>query len=143
MSEHRWSWTTNTTLPSRVGAHLSCMHEILDQLSRLGWQGRDLFGIELALEESLTNAIRHGNKFDESKQVYVECKVSPDRFQISVRDEGAGFEPEDVPDCTAMENLECCGGRGVALIKAFMTRVEYNAAGNCVTMEKARSDGEQ
>jgi serine/threonine-protein kinase RsbW len=115
------------------------MREILDQLVYHGWNGRDLFGIELALEESLTNAIRHGNRFDASKKVLVECKVSEERFWLRVRDEGPGFCPQDVPDCTADENLDCPGGRGVALMKAYMTRVEYNECGNCVTMEKIRS----
>ena len=108
-------------------------------LKGLGWDGRDLFGVELALEESLSNAIRHGNQLDASKQVLVECKVSPERFWLRVSDEGAGFQPQMVPDCTADENLECPGGRGLALMKAYMTRVEYNPCGNCVTMEKTRS----
>ena len=138
MSEPRWNWTMRASLASRKGAHRDCMQEILNQLTRLGWDGRDWFGIEMALEESLTNAIRHGNRFDESKSVSVECKVSPERFWLRVRDEGPGFCPDHVPDCTADENLERCGGRGLALIQAFMTRVEYNECGNCVTMEKIR-----
>jgi serine/threonine-protein kinase RsbW len=114
------------------------MQEILQVLAELGWEGRDLFGVEMALEESLSNAIRHGNRLDESKAVSVECKVSAERFWLRVRDQGAGFQPEHVPDCTAQENLECPGGRGLALMKAYMTRVEYNKRGNCVTMEKIR-----
>jgi serine/threonine-protein kinase RsbW len=141
MSDHSWSWTSKTSLPSRRGAHYAHMQEILDALKRLGWSNRDLFGIELALEESLTNAIRHGNKLDESKPVEVECKASAQRFWLRVCDQGQGFHPERVPDCTAAENLECPGGRGLALIKAYMTRVEYNDRGNCVTMEKARTTG--
>ena len=139
MSQHGWSWTTQTTLPSRHGAYIPCMQEILQQLQLAGWDGRDLFGIELTLEESLSNAIRHGNCLDESKQVYVECKVSPDRFWLRVQDEGPGFRPDAVPDCTADENLECPGGRGLALMKAFMTSVEHNQCGNCVTLEKIRA----
>ena len=77
MSEHAWSWTSRKKLPSRRGAHVPCMQEILDKLEELGWDGRDLFGVEMALEESLTNAIRHGNRLDESKQVDVECKAQP------------------------------------------------------------------
>ena len=115
------------------------MQQILEELKRLGWDGRDLFGITIALEESLSNAIRHGNRLDESKQVVLECKASPKRFWLRVRDEGAGFRPHLVPDCTAEGNLECPGGRGLALIKAYMTNVEYNECGNCVTMEKTRS----
>ena len=115
------------------------MREILDKLTQFGWDGRDLFGVELTLEESLSNAIRHGNRMDESKQVLVECKLSPERLWLRVKDEGRGFRPQTVPDCTADENLECPGGRGLALIKAYMTHVEHNKRGNCVTMEKIRS----
>ena len=139
MSDHSWSWTSKTSLPSRRGAHFAHMQEILRALKELGWGGRDLFGVELALEESLTNAIRHGNRLDESKPVLVECKASAQRFWLRVRDQGRGFQPDRVPDCTAEENLACPGGRGLALIKAYMTRVEYNKRGNCVTMEKTRS----
>jgi len=138
MSEHPWSWTVQTSFPSRPGAHLPCLREVLDQLTQLGWGRHDLFGVELVLEESLSNAIRHGNRFDEAKQVFVTCKASPERFWLKVRDEGAGFQPTKVPDCTADENLQCPGGRGLALIKAYMTHVEYNACGNSVTMEKVR-----
>lgn len=138
MSEHLWSWTSRKTLPSHSGAHLPHLQEILEELEGLGWGGRDLFGIELALEESLTNAIRHGNRLDASKEVLVECKASPERFWLRVSDQGVGFRPGAVPDCTADENLECPGGRGLALIQAYMTRVEHNECGNCVTMEKIR-----
>ena len=119
------------------------MQEIVAELERLGWTDRDLFGVQLALEESLSNAIRHGNRLDPAKRVTVECKVSPERFWLMVQDEGPGFRPERVPDCTASENLECPGGRGLALIKAFMSHVEYSAQGNCVTMEKVRGTGGQ
>jgi serine/threonine-protein kinase RsbW len=139
MSEHRWSWTAVRSLPSRKDAHVPLIVEILDELKSLGWDGRDFLGIQLALVESLTNAIRHGNQSDEKKQVSVECKLSPERFWIRVCDEGQGFEPQLVPDCTADENLACSGGRGLALIKAFMSRVEHNQIGNCLTMEKIRS----
>ena len=93
----------------------------------------------MALEESMSNAIRHGNKCDESKPVLVECKANPNQFWLRVTDQGNGFKLQSVPDCTADENLECPGGRGLALIQAYMTSVEYNSRGNCVTMEKNRA----
>jgi serine/threonine-protein kinase RsbW len=92
--------------------------------------------VHMALEESISNAIRHGNKEDASKQVSVECRLAADRFWTRICDEGPGFCLEDVPDCCAPERLEVPGGRGLLLIKAYMTRVEYNACGNCVTLEK-------
>ena len=78
----------------------------------------------------------------ESKLVVAECKTSGERFWLRVQDQGPGFKLEHVPDCTADENLQCCGGRGLALIKAYMTRVDYNECGNCVTMEKHRAAAE-
>ena len=140
MSEPSWNWTSRKELPSRKGAHLPLLEEILQELERLGWDrdSRDYFGVQMALEESLSNAIRHGNKLDESKRVHVECKVSPERFWLQVTDEGPGFKLNSVPDCTADENLDCCGGRGLALIQAYMTYVQYNECGNSVTMEKTR-----
>ena len=140
MSQPTWSWTSRKELPSSRGAHIPLLEEILRELERLGWDpcGRDYFGVQMALEESLSNAIRHGNKLDESKRVHVECKVSPERFWLRVTDEGPGFKPQAVPDCTADENLDCQGGRGLALIQAYMTYVQYNECGNSVTMEKTR-----
>jgi serine/threonine-protein kinase RsbW len=117
------------------------VREVLSQLKLLGWADRDLFAVEMALVESLVNAMRHGNRLDEKKLVAVEIKASPDRFWMRVEDEGPGFRPDVVPDCTAEENLERCCGRGLALIKAYMTNVEYNELGNCVTMEKFRTTG--
>lgn len=141
MSEHSWSWTVHTSLPSQNGAHEPCVREVLAQLKLLGWADRDLFAVEMALVESLINAMRHGNRLDAKKKVVVECKASPERFWMKVQDEGPGFTPEKVPDCTSEENLERCSGRGLALIKAYMSNVEYNDCGNCVTMEKFRTTG--
>ena len=137
-----WVWTTETKLPSRRGAHLPLMEEILEQLASLEWEGRDYFGVQMALEESLSNAIRHGNKLDESKVVRVHCKVSATRFWLQVEDQGEGFVPDAVADCTSEEGLASAGGRGMMLIQSYMTSLEHNESGNQITMEMVRaSDG--
>ena len=136
MTDQFWHWTTREQFPSRLGVHQQFLQDLLERLEQLGWPPRDVFGIHMALEESLTNAVRHGNNLDESKQVRVECKLSEQRFWARIEDEGEGFCPGEVPDPTAPENLETPGGRGLMLIAAYMTRVEYNELGNCVTMEK-------
>jgi len=118
------------------------MEEILEQLSGLGWEGRDYFGVQMALEESLSNAIRHGNGLDESKTVEVVCKLDADRFWICVEDQGQGFQPDRVADCTTEEGLAATGGRGMMLIDAYMTKVEHNDRGNRITMEKIRDTAE-
>jgi serine/threonine-protein kinase RsbW len=131
--------TLRASLPSNLTDYHGFIHSALQQLAELGWDKCTLFGIHMALEESISNAIRHGNKEDPAKRVDVECRLAPDRFWSRVSDEGAGFRPAAVPDCCSPERLHVVGGRGLALIKAYMTRVEYNEQGNVLTMEKIRA----
>lgn len=128
------------SLPSALNAYQDFVESVLKELESLGWQHCDLFGVHMALEESISNAIRHGNKHDLAKRVEVECRLSAERFWVSVCDDGEGFLPEAVPDCCAPDRLEVPGGRGLTLIRAFMSSVEYNDRGNCVTMEKRLGD---
>jgi serine/threonine-protein kinase RsbW len=97
---------------------------------------RDVFSIKLALEEALVNAIKHGNQLDRSKHVRVTFAVHADCFEVTITDEGQGFDPSDVPDPTAAENLERPCGRGLMLMRHYMTAVAYNARGNSVSMSK-------
>ena len=115
------------------------MEELLDALDRHGWSPADKFGIHLAAEEALVNAILHGNRLDPRKRVHVICAISSDRFCIDIADEGEGFDPDAIPDCTQDDRLEVPSGRGVMLMRSFMTRIEYNAKGNRVVLEKTRS----
>jgi serine/threonine-protein kinase RsbW len=105
---------------------------------------KDIFGIRLALEEALVNAIKHGNQMDRTKNVVVTYSIGADRFDIAIRDEGPGFDPEDVPDPTAVENLERPSGRGLMLMRYYMTEVNYSGRGNVVTMSKVfRTNGQK
>lgn len=129
--------TFERSLPSSLaGGYIDFIQKILSELAKLGWQSHDLFGVQMALEETISNGIRHGNKEDPNKQVHVHCQLSSDRFWARIRDEGNGFLPGAIPDCCAIENLEAPGGRGLALIRGFMTKVKYNGCGNCITLEK-------
>jgi len=121
---------------SLAGGYIEFIQEILEDMAELGWQKHDLFGVQMALEETISNGIRHGNQEDPAKQVHVMCQLSPNRFWAKIQDEGEGFRPDGVPDCCAEENLEAPGGRGLALIRGFMTQVNYNDCGNCVMLEK-------
>jgi serine/threonine-protein kinase RsbW len=96
----------------------------------------DVFSIKLALEEALVNAVKHGNQMDRAKKVRIAYQLHTDRFEILIGDDGPGFDPEDVPDPTAFENLERPCGRGLMLMRHYMTAVTFNERGNCVTMSK-------
>lgn len=123
-------------LPSSLTAYHDFVQQVLESLEELQWQTADLFGVHMALEESISNAIRHGNKEDPAKRVHVECQVSAERFWAKICDEGEGYDPSAVPDCRSPENLEVPGGRGLALICAYMTSVEHSECGKCLMIEK-------
>jgi serine/threonine-protein kinase RsbW len=97
---------------------------------------RDIFCIKLAMEEALINAIKHGNQMDRGKKVRISYRVLPDRFECRISDEGQGFDPNDVPDPTAVENLERPCGRGLMLMRHYMNDVVYNPVGNVVSMSR-------
>lgn len=111
---------------------------LIEHARARGFPREALFAIRLALDEALTNAIRHGNGGDETKAVTVRARVTADRFEATVCDEGPGFHPADLPDPTCPENLERPHGRGVMLMRAYMTDVTFNREGNCVTLVKER-----
>ena len=136
------AWNRELDLPSERGASRLIMEELLEQLGAHGWSPSDIFAIHLAAEEAIVNAIVHGNKLDAAKRVHVRCHVSPEVARIEVADEGPGFDPSAVPDCRDEERLEAPSGRGVMLMRTFMTRIEYNDRGNRVLMEKQRPPGE-
>jgi serine/threonine-protein kinase RsbW len=96
----------------------------------------DVFSIKLALEEALVNAIKHGNQMDRAKKVRIAYQLHADRFEVLIGDDGSGFDPSDVPDPTAFENLERPCGRGLMLMRHYMTEVAFNERGNCVIMSK-------
>ena len=128
----------NETIASDLEAAERIQNRIIGLLETLEFSARDVFGMRLALEEAIVNAIKHGNRMDPSKSVKVLCEADASRAVVIIEDEGPGFAPTDVPDPTAEENLEKPGGRGIMLMKAFMTRVEYNQKGNRVRLEKVR-----
>jgi serine/threonine-protein kinase RsbW len=138
MSDPRWSWSAERVIPSEPGAGKAVLEEVLRRLEENDWVQHDIFGVHLAMEEALVNAIKHGNGHDIRKQVRVQCQVSPERVRIEIADEGPGFNPDDVPDPTDEENLDMPSGRGIMLMRSFMSRVQYNDRGNCVSMEKDR-----
>ncbi|QCR23988.1 ATP-binding protein [Pontibacter sp. SGAir0037] len=86
----------------------------------------DIYGnIMVAVTESVNNAIRHGNKFDKDKNVYLTLQVEDNSLKFEVEDEGPGFDYESLPDPTAPENLENPGGRGIFLMRNLCDEVNF------------------
>ena len=97
--------------------------------------------VDMAVREAVANAVKHGNKLDETKQVEITFENRNEGFEITVRDFGAGFAVEEVPDPTNPENLLKASGRGVLFMRSFMDKVEWSnhkEGGMMVEMLKKR-----
>jgi serine/threonine-protein kinase RsbW len=132
----------DVTIPSDTAEARRVQDEIEQQLVSRRASDQEIFSVRLALEEALVNAIKHGNQMDCARKVFVSYRFLDDRFEVKISDEGAGFDPDDVPDPTAVENLERPCGRGLMLMRHYMTEVRYNERGNSVSMTKVfRNNG--
>ena len=108
---------------------------VLDALAKFNYNESSRFAVRLALEEGLANAFRHGHKgMADEVTAKVEFDVGPAQLTVTIEDRGAGFDPSTVPDPTLDANLELPSGRGLMLMRAYMTSVIFNAKGNRVTM---------
>jgi serine/threonine-protein kinase RsbW len=105
-----------------------------------GYLRKDMFAVTLALHEAATNAFRHGNRADPTKYVRVTYLVAQAEVLVEVQDEGHGFDPGQVPDPLAEEYQDRPGGRGLFLMRAYMSWVAFNQQGNRVTMCRWRTD---
>ncbi len=114
--------------------------KVVSAVQQHRYDADSVFAIKLALEEAVINAIKHGNKFDRKKNVIVEAVVSDDRVEISVEDQGPGFDRTCVPDPLAEENIERLHGRGLLLMEAYMNDVRYSKGGRRVHLLRLRRD---
>ena len=117
--------TKEINLPSRLESVEKAASEAENFAKQCGVSEEALFGVDMAVREAVANAVKHGNKEDETKQVEVTFKNSSEGFEITVRDFGAGFDVEEIPDPTNPENLLKASGRGILFMRTFMDRVEW------------------
>jgi anti-sigma regulatory factor (Ser/Thr protein kinase) len=98
-----------------------------------------LENLPLALDEAISNAIRHGCGQDPARTVAVEVSFSHDVMKVRVEDDGPGFNPESLIDPASEEGLHRGGGRGVMLMRALMDRVEFKDGGRVALLYARRS----
>ena len=137
-SDDHWTWQCDETLPNDTAVGRELLDVLLHQLEALHWTRHDIFGVHLAVDEALVNANVHGNGLDQSKHVRFCCRLSPERVRVEITDEGPGFDPDSLPDPTDATHLNRPGGRGVLLMRAFMSHVEFQDRGCHVVLEKER-----
>jgi serine/threonine-protein kinase RsbW len=119
---------------------LSVMHVVLEYLlkrvDKVGVVKTEESNLFVALDEAFVNAIKHGNKFDPTKNIRIAAEVSPSEARFTIEDEGEGFDVENIPDPLDPQNLFKPSGRGVLFIYNIMDEVKYNERGNRLTMVK-------
>jgi len=125
-----------------VGSDTRLISPLVDWLMNLIAQSGCVRGeeqyVELAFREALSNAMLHGNCLDADKLVHVHCCCEPKKgVCIVVRDQGKGFDPSQVPDPLAFENLTAEHGRGIHLMKLAMDKVSFERQGTEVRMRKS------
>lgn len=123
------------TLPS-CPENICKLEEFVDQIARKYNINSEIYGnMLISLTEAVTNAIRHGNNYDENKVVKINLQIRKNRLAFSVSDEGKGFDYQNVPDPTTPENILKIGGRGVFLMKQLADCIAFHDHGRTVEME--------
>ena len=128
-------------LPNRIESIEKAANDASEFARGCGFDDDQVYAIDMAIRESVANAVKHGNKLDESKKVEIRLEDRGDALEVTVRDFGDGFDVEGVPDPTDPEHLLCTNGRGILFMRSFMDEVEWSEApggGLLVKMSKKR-----
>jgi serine/threonine-protein kinase RsbW len=108
---------TIDTITNEIGINQECYGKIL-----------------ISVLEAVNNAIVHGNKSNENKQVGISFSIIKKNMFVDICDEGPGFNPGQVPDPTRPENIELTNGRGIFLMSRLADEIEFNKKGNSVKL---------
>ncbi|MEA5612280.1 ATP-binding protein [Nodularia spumigena] len=136
----------DTAIPGAIRVELrrdraeidALIERVLHDAKVSGFPDGSVFGIRLALEEAITNAFEHGHEHLADATVRVDYVVNQTAVDVAVEDKGPGFNPDALPDPTAEENISKPSGRGVMLMRAYMTEVRFNPSGNRVRLTYRR-----
>jgi serine/threonine-protein kinase RsbW len=132
---------TEITIPSDP-SEAELVQELIEEALRIAnYPETEIFRIKSAVAEALINALTHGNRMDPDKRVHISYTATAERFEVRITDEGPGFDYGSrfrPPAPTDPIVLDRPSGRGLLLMRTFMTAVQFHGAGNVVTMTKVR-----
>ena len=121
-------------LPSKIES-LAKIELLMEEICEKNGINEDSYGNMLvALTEAVNNAITHGNQLDPNKKVNLEYESNDKEIRFTIKDEGDGFNYNDVPDPTLPENIEKENGRGVFLMKSLADEVSFEEKGRIVKL---------
>jgi serine/threonine-protein kinase RsbW len=127
-------------IPSDTAEVHRLQKRLVDRLQACRFDEEEIYCIKLAVEEAVINAIKHGNQFDRGKTVRVTYRIDGRQFYVRICDEGTGFDPGSVPDPCLQENIERPCGRGLLLMRHYMSDVQFLDNGHTVVMSKRRAE---
>ncbi len=114
---------------------LSEIENFIDDVCDQYQFGEDHYGnILIALTEAVNNAITHGNKLDPTKKVNLNMETTSNNVEFTIKDEGSGFNHNEVPDPTLPENIEKLSGRGIFLMKTLADHVDFEQNGTIIKL---------
>lgn len=120
---------------SSIPENVRVVEQFIEELKEQLHINDDIYGnIMIAVTESVNNAIIHGNKSDYKKLVDLSMQIDDSKISFSIKDEGKGFNYNNLPDPTAPENLLEPGGRGIFIIKHLADEVEFLLQGSQVNL---------
>lgn len=131
-------YSESYVFPSETGEACRVRELIANRLRQHEYDENEVLDIVQAVEEALVNAIKHGNKCDCRKRLRVAFGIGDECFQVCIEDEGLGFDLSSVPDPIAPDHIEMPCGRGLLMMKHFMSEVHHVNPGNAVVMIKRR-----
>lgn len=122
-------------IPSKI-ENLRIVEKAVDEISAEYNLSSELYGnVLIATIEAANNAILHGNRLDEKKNVSIRFKMDDKFLTIVVKDQGEGFDYTHIPDPTAPENLEKINGRGVFLMERLSDKISFSDNGSKVELQ--------
>jgi serine/threonine-protein kinase RsbW len=126
--------TISIQIPS-ISENIRMIESFIDNAKERFELDDDIYGnIMIAVTEAVNNAIKHGNAGDKTKNVQLSLSLNDSLLKFIIRDEGRGFDFQNLPDPTAPENLEKIGGRGIFLMKHLSDQVEFRENGRVVEL---------
>ena len=115
--------------------NLKLIEKYVDEFSANHKIDEEVYGnLLIATLEATNNAITHGNKLEESKNVELNFEIDENKVLLTVKDEGPGFDYKNLPDPTLPENIENMSGRGVFLMSMLSDLIEFDNNGSLVKM---------
>lgn len=126
--------TRELVISSKVD-NLRMVEKLIDEISTECNLSSEKYGnVLIATLEATNNAILHGNKLDEEKNVDIKCSWSRKELKMTIKDQGKGFDYKNIPDPTAPENVEKINGRGIFLMVKLSDKIVFNNEGRVVDL---------